>query len=870
MLKERVFRSVPPVMERPRGTARNALTPRWNRHFKLDSVEPPHISLRLFPPSTTRMLFQNDSLRSALRFRFVFAALSLVTLNHVAAAEKPGVPDFVQGDGLPENAPHDWNLGPTGMRGWVHCWKGESSDSRQILVTKVDDGSPAHELIRKGDVIVGVGTEPFDSDARIALAHAIVDAEADNGELELGIWREGQSLTVKLQLEPIGTYAPTAPFECRKSDTIVDRGCEAIAKSMSDRRRRIHPIVRALNAMALLASGEKRYLPLVQQEAEWAAEFQIRENDLHSWSSGWVTIFLAEYVIATGDRSVLPALARLSRAIAEGQSVVGTWGHRFAYPHNGILRGYGAMNQVGLNLTTGLLLAREAGVDDEKVNQAIETSTQFLRFYVDRGAIPYGDHHPWLETHDDNGKCSAAAVMFDLYGDAEATRFYSKMATASFGIERETGHTGNFFNMIWALPGVSRLGRHATGVWIAESDWLLDLARRWDGSFAYNGKPAATGGEHSYRSWDCTGAYVLGYAVARNKTRLTGLSRSSTSPLKAESARGVIEDGFGWMPIAKSSSYETHSTQQLMQELTSWSPVVRERAAKAIATRADVDVAALTEMAGNSERSARYGACAALEELGPKAANSVPALTDLLGDDDLWLRVQAAEALAAIGAPAKSAVPDLCRLVSAPADDSDPRAMVQRYVAFALFYPGRALKVRGLLARSLGDVDRDLLISAASATLNNEDGRVRDAAGNVYGMLKEEEIEKMMPAVYRAVTEQAPSGVMFSDGIRMRGLELLARHRIKEGLPLCVSLIEPERWGSDRRFQGCMKVLRIYGAAAKPLLPQLRELESEIRSPRAKGHKHHKEIVELIDWIDAAEPSNDLKSLATLGSSTTR
>lgn len=809
------------------------------------------------------MLFPSNFLRPAFQVLLSFAVSSIGTLNGLGAAEKPAVPDFVAGDGLPENAAHDWNLGPTGMRGWVHCWKGESSDSRQILVTQVDEGSPADDLVQKGDVIVGVGAAPFDSDARIALSRAIVEAEASNGELILRVWRQGKSLILNIQLEPLGTYTPTAPFECRKSDAIVDRGCDAIARSMSNRRR-MHPIVRSLNAMALLASGDKQYLPLVKREADWASGFQIREDDLHSWSSGWVAIFLAEYVIATGDRSVLPSLTRLSRAIAVGQSNVGTWGHRFAYRHNGILRGYGAMNQVGLNLTIGLLLAREAGVDDETVNEAIETSTKFLRFYVNRGAIPYGDHHPWLETHDDNGKCSAAAVLFDLYGDAEATRFYSKMATASFGIERETGHTGNFFNMMWALPGVSRLGRHATGAWIAQSDWLLDLARRWDGSFAYNGKPAATGGEHSYRNWDCTGAYVLGYAVARNQTRLTGITESSTPPLRASLASGLIQDGIGWMPIAKASSFQTHSTQKLMRELTSWSPVVRERAAKVIAERSDVDIAALTEMAGNSAISARYGACAALEELGPKAAHAVPALTDLLGDDDLWLRVQAAEALAAIGAPAESAVPDLCRLVSAPADDSDPRAMVQRYVAFALFYPGRALKVRGLLARSLGDVDRDLLISAASATLNNEDGRVRDAAGNVYDMLTDAEIEKMLPAVYRAVVEQAPSGVMFSDGIRMRGLELLAQHRVAEGLPLCVSLIEPERWGSDRRFQRCMKVLRVYGAAAKPLLPQLREMESEIRSPTSKGHQRHQELVTLIEWIEAAEPSEDLKSLATL------
>lgn len=127
---------------------------------------------------------------------------------------------------------------------------------------------------------------------------------------------------------------------------------------------------------------------------------------------------------------------------------------------------------------------------------------------------------------------------------------------------------------------------------------------------------------------------------------------------------------------------------------------------------------------------------------------------------------------------------------------------------FALFYPGRALKARGILSRSLGDVDRELLVAATEATLENEDGRVRDAAGNAYGMLTDAEIEAMLPSVYRAVVKQAPSGVMFSDGIRLRGLELLAEHRIAEGLPLCVSLIELDRWSADRRFERCLRVLK--------------------------------------------------------------
>ena len=42
------------------------------------------------------------------------------------------------------------------------------------------------------------------------------------------------------------------------------------------------------------------------------------------------------------------------------------------------------------------------------------------------------------------------------------------MSTAAHGSERDCGHTGNFFNLTWAMPGVSRGGPHATGAWMEE------------------------------------------------------------------------------------------------------------------------------------------------------------------------------------------------------------------------------------------------------------------------------------------------------------------------------------------------------------------------------------------------------------------
>ena len=84
-----------------------------------------------------------------------------------------------------------------------------------------------------------------------------------------------------------------------------------------------------------------------------------------------------------------------------------------------------------------------------------------------------------------------------------------------------------------------------------------------------------------------------------------------------------------------------------------------------------------------------------------------------------------------------------------------------------------------MLGRSLEGVDREALYVAVGAGLGNEDGRARGALSSVYKNLAYEEIEPLLPVIHQAVVAPAPSGIMFADGIRLSGLEILAQHRIE-------------------------------------------------------------------------------------------
>ncbi|MCF7837518.1 MAG: DUF6288 domain-containing protein, partial [Candidatus Marinimicrobia bacterium] len=526
---------------------------------------------------------QNPITRGAFALLFITLAAILATPGPVFGAPKtmPN-PDFTQGGKIPEDAKRDWNLGATGLRGWMYCDKMDTTDARQIAITKVAKGSPADGVVAVGDVILGVGGKPFSYDPRTEMGKALTlaESEAGQGKLSLTRWRAGSAAEVVVKLPVLGTYSATAPYDCPKSKRILEQGCKDLAKRMADpsyvnQPWYLHPIPRSINALALLASGDPVYLPLVKQEAGRFANSP--SAGMGSWTYGYVMMFLSEYKIATGDDSVMPGLTRIALEAARGQSAVGSWGHRIDARPDGRIYGYGMMNAPGVPLTSALVMARMAGVKDPAVDLAIDRSARLLRFYIGKGAIPYGDHNPWLENHEDNGKCGMAAVLFNLLGEAKGAEFFSRMSVAAHGPERDFGHCGNYFNVLWAMPGVSQSGPQATGAWMSEfGTWYFDLARGADGSFLHQGPPELV--PDSFAGWDSTGGYLLAYAMPLKKILLTGKQPKVAPQLDAAAAKALILDGRGWSSRDRTSAYDKLSPDQLLEALGSWSPTVRDRA----------------------------------------------------------------------------------------------------------------------------------------------------------------------------------------------------------------------------------------------------------------------------------------------------
>ena len=274
------------------------------------------------------------------------------------------------------------------------------------------------------------------------------------------------------------------------------------------------------------------------------------------WDWGYRNLFLCEYYLLTGDKEVLHAIREYTVTLAKGQSMYGTFGHGVANrTADGQLHGsippYGPVNAAGLIGNLAIVMGKKCGVADPEVDAAIDRAAKFFGYYVDKGAIPYGEHMPW-PYHDNNGKNAMTAVLFAVQGDRpRETQFFAKMVTASYK-NREYGHTGQGFSYLWGALGANTGGPAAAAAFIKEASWHLDLVRRCDGSFTYDGGeqygPGSTEdntyyGKSGYYGLSPTATYVLTYSLPLKKLCITGRDANRANWLGKQDVAEAICSG---------------------------------------------------------------------------------------------------------------------------------------------------------------------------------------------------------------------------------------------------------------------------------------------------------------------------------------
>lgn len=775
--------------------------------------------------------------------------------------------DFTKGD--KPSSSSDWNLGPTGARGWIPARYCESYGARQILITNIDKGSPADGILQKGDVILGLNGKNFDSDARRAFGRAITAAEtkAGEGKLSLRRWRDGETEDVIVKIPVMGSYSNTTPWNCEKSKKILENSVKyLLRKDILNKGNKGRPTEKTFAALALLSTGKKEHLQLVKRfiygfidqvdEAEKAGK-KLPNWGYSAWGWGYYNLLLTEYYLLTKDPKVLPVIRKYSKALAEGQSGVGSWGHGMSMPNHGRLTGYGAMNQAGTICWMSLILAEKCGITSPEIKQAIVRGKVYLDHFIDRQNVPYGDNiivrNPLL--HDDNGKSSAAAAAYSILDDRPGTDFFSKMTVASWAV-REFGHTGNIWSMLWGPLGAQRAGNNACSAFLHQQSWYFDLERRWDGGFTYAGKMGygsnfdyETGitlgsSENQYSGWDTTGSRILMYTLPLKLLAISGKD-TLVVPCDDDEVAALIEDG---RPVPASIAYRSgdikylkdkfveKTPEELFNLLKSWSPVVRQQAAVSLAAR-DIDFSKeLGPMLKSQNRFERYGACMAIRLQGEKCANLAKKLIPLLDTQDETQFAYTAFALSAT--KDKEGVNELLEMAikNYPNDPNDYRL---RIIALSLFDKG------SVLSESLYGVDRKLLIPAVARIMKCKGGKARDiTARSVLQKLDFDELSELWPTLFYSLNNYPLTEIQTGTAGQLEIAATISKHKVEEGMQLIFNhLKQQKRHGSEKRHYEILSLLTSYGVNAKIMLPELESLLATAKKEENRSLHFYKNMI---------------------------
>ena len=774
-----------------------------------------------------------------------------------------------------------YNLGATGMRGWI-CNKMDSNheraqgrttlNSRQILVTHVGAASPADGVVKVDDVILGVDGKPFSDDARKSFALAIQEAETDakGGKLKLTVWRAGQTQDLSLKLAVMGTYSATAPWNCEKSKRILDSAIKVLEKEKMEPNW-----AGSIQGLALLATGKPEYLPKLRDFAHGLAKENPDPDKKpagptwgDAWNMGYRLLFLCEYYMVTRDREILPSIEKSALLLARGQSMYGTFGHGFAAlatdgKFNGSVPPYGPVNMAGLPANLAIVLARKCGVKHPEIDQAIIRAAGFFGYFTDKGAIPYGEHGPW-PYHENNGKNSITAVMFAAIGNKpKETDFFARMATAGFA-SREYGHTGQGFSYLWSALGAAVGGPETAAAFFGKCSWHLDLVRRSDGSFTYDGgEQYGAGhtddntyfGNSSYNGLSPAATYVLAYSLPLKKLVITGRDANAKGWLTKKDAALTVAAGHFDL------DRRAMSPAELVAAFGTWSPIIRGWAAQELATRPESKamVPELIKLAESGDPHQIQGACEALGLIN--TPDALPVIVKQLAHPDRCVRYKAAEAVGKMGGTAKPAVEDILKALVATAEPSwpirweDPVQVAHGQLAAAVF--------SGPLREELNKVDPKLRNQAIRVVSTNPDGMARATLEHCFqNQLSEDDVIALAPVILAAVESPSPADTMFNNVIRMAGLKALTKHHFEEGIAAAVGLAKTQGGhGSESRTGEIMKMITGYGSAAKPQIPALRELiaslNAEVEHGEFPGDLNNQRVGAVEEAIKAIEAAKD-------------
>jgi lysophospholipase L1-like esterase len=384
-------------------------------------------------------------------------------------------------------------LGPLGGSGEV------VADVTTIEVLGVQRGAPADRAgLQKGDVIVAIDDAAPPAHSRDinvldgpmkSLGDAILRHE--HGEpLRLTVRRGEQTVQLRVQVGTMPAFADGVVQDLLR--TRRDNGSWQ-ARTGEDASR----YTTALCGLALLGQGDPAHREALAEIAAYLAgparratigDTLLEPAGLSNWHLTMSGIYLAEYVLATGDEQWLPTIQLLCDCLAARQTGEGRYGH-------GIKVGYGGKGLNIVNTHAHLLwaLAERAGC------RLDETAWQRSLAEIEKSTGDNGGVRYWtLQTGywDASARTGQMALALALRGEREP--LYRRMAgyLETHSNRMREAHATGSIGMIFGTAALCRIDPDACRRHLQNWRWYGALMCQPDGSAGYVGGKRNNGGDH--------------------------------------------------------------------------------------------------------------------------------------------------------------------------------------------------------------------------------------------------------------------------------------------------------------------------------------------------------------------------------------
>ena len=427
---------------------------------------------------------------------------------------------------------HDFPLGVLEATGRL------KDGDKEILITDVGKGGTAESSgLLVGDRLVRIdgkypksfskktdsGLEGPQSLLGISLNR---NASLPNPLLSLEVRRESKLINLSVKLPSSQSFSLTVPITCHKRKKFLGDISKHLVK-VQQKSGRWQPGVggdadvytTAFCGLVLLANNDPAHLSSIKRAIEFVKKASIDSIDLNdpkkgpkNWQTASSGILLAEYQLATGDKTYFSELKKCCDLLAKRVTEKGTMGHHYSIPYSG-----GGLIVINVQAHLAWALAEKCGYPINEKSWSDSFSEVKKSLDPKTGALGYSSRAPW--SPDIAARTGAMATAL-IVAEREK-KFANSLAESLVQLNGRMrhAHAMSSIGLIFGFSGIKQGSLNHHGRIMKEWMPYLELSRLPQGGAVYFGGKRNIGGDE-YLGLSSIGNAMVGMILASAEDRL--------------------------------------------------------------------------------------------------------------------------------------------------------------------------------------------------------------------------------------------------------------------------------------------------------------------------------------------------------------